>query len=548
MTTQSSNIEVLKGIAGDLTKPIKANSVAYQVCGVQHSTSRAPLVLRNKKGDSDVSFQIVSKTPSGGDLVAASTNKALDGFSEELIDDVFSIFGEEAIEILKNIAANTLADNLDVVVINHMYDIATKKAAVTYDFTSDTHSELIKELVLKINKERLSMAIALKRGFPKILIVSPGVAALLITNKMIAGNDSDYIAGDKDNVKFVGKMGDMSVYMMDQSDLDVSTEFVIIAHKSYMAGDASMILIPIQAPKANIRRDKETGILNLHYTQKYAYSANPLDNTPFVESQLPVDAIFISSDNSLNSLDTNLSSLFSSGDEVTITGTVSNNDVFVVSTVTNDKVIFTGTSIVDEGGVSSTLTDPVIVVAPTDAIFISADNSVNSVLTDLSSDFVIGETVTITDTASNNDDFVVASISANKVTFDGTAIVDEGTGTATLTKPALAVSPTDTVFLSADNSMNSALTDLSVYFVGESVTISASTSNNGAYIIDTVTADKITFVGTGITDEGNLTTGLDKTKSSLLEAVSVRVTVSPITKSLLKSVNTELTELSAEKF
>ena len=277
MTTQSSNIEVLKGIAGELTEVVKSNSVAYQACGVQYSTSRSPLVFGIKKGDSDVSFQIISKTPEGGVLVKSSSDKSADTFSEEMIDDVYSIFGEDATEILKTIAGNNLSDNLDKVIIDHMMSISTKKDAVTYDFSTGVHKDLISELVLKINQERLSMAKTLKRGLPKILIVSPAVAALLITNKMIAGNDSDYIAGSRDNIKFVGKMGDMLVYMMDQADLTIATEFVMIAHKSDIPGDASMMIIPIHEPKANIKRDKESGLFTLHYTQKYAYSRNPLD-------------------------------------------------------------------------------------------------------------------------------------------------------------------------------------------------------------------------------------------------------------------------------
>lgn len=283
MSTERSNIEVLAGQAGELTKPIKVNSLAYQVCDIQYSDSASPLVFGLKKGSSTVSFQIVSKTPTN--TFRSITDEG--GFTEEMIDDVFAIFGEDALEHLKLIAGNNLADNLDVAIVDHMYSISTKETAVTYDFgTIADRKQIITDLLLKINKERVTMAKNLLRGMPQILIVSPNVAAMLITNKVISGNDSDFIAGGKENIKFVGKIGDMMVY----NDFNATSEYVMIAHKTYMLGDSSMILIPIRNPKANIIRDKETGQPNIHFSHKYAYSRNPLDTGTTVD-----DSDFITS-------------------------------------------------------------------------------------------------------------------------------------------------------------------------------------------------------------------------------------------------------------
>ena len=356
MGTTSSNIQVLSDIAGELTKIIKTNSVAYQVCGIQHSISRSPLVFGVKKGSSGTSFEIVSKTPTK--VFDTGTTPSTDNFTEELIDDVFAIFSENAVDMLKQIAANDIADALDVTILDYMYLLSTKKSDVVYDFTDATisHSAHIHSLILKINKERMTISKSLKRGLPKTLIVSPGVAALLITNKMISGNDSDYVAGDKENTKFIGKLADMQVYMLDQTDLTISGEYVIISHKSFLPGDAGMIIIPIAGPKSHLTRDKETGQPNLHFTQKYAYSQNPLDSVP-VETAL-TDAVFTASDDSINSATGGLDLLYAVGDNIEVkdANTAANNGNYVVESVPSEnKIIVVGDVITGDTANTATL-------------------------------------------------------------------------------------------------------------------------------------------------------------------------------------------------
>ncbi len=269
MSTDNTNLGTLESVTSELTELIKANSIAYQVCGIQQTTTSTPVVFGIKKTSGTTGFQIVKKDT----VKKASTNS--EGFTDELMEDVFSLFGKNAKEYLKIISANDLIDSLDDEIISYMSSIATVENAVTYDFSTTTdHRQIIHNLLLKINKTRVSMANDLKRGLPKILIVSSAIAALLITNKMISGNDSDFVAGGAENVKFVGKMGDMLVYQ----DFDAAADYVLIAHKSYIPGDASIILIPINEPVANIRRDDETGQPKYHYRMRHAYSRNPVDS------------------------------------------------------------------------------------------------------------------------------------------------------------------------------------------------------------------------------------------------------------------------------
>jgi hypothetical protein len=268
MSTGNNNIASLESVAGELTDIIKTNSLAYQICGVQHSETPNPLVFGVKKNELTKGFEIVKKVPE------KLTSSDSEGFTEEVIDDVNALFGPDAKDYLKVIAANEICNSIDSTIITYMQGIATAVTPVTYDFAAVTnHKQIIHNLLLKINKTRVEMNTELKRGLPKILIVSGGIASLLITNKMVSGNDSDFVAGGRENIKFVGKMGDMQVY----HDFDAASDYVMIAHKTMIMGDASVILVPISEPRFDVRRGSETGQQKFHFKQRHAYSRNPLD-------------------------------------------------------------------------------------------------------------------------------------------------------------------------------------------------------------------------------------------------------------------------------
>jgi hypothetical protein len=97
---------------------------------------------------------------------------------------------------------------------------------------------------------------------------------------MISGNDSDFIAGGAENIKFVGKMGDMMVY----HDFAAVGQSIVVAHKTFVPGDASVILIPTHEPTSHIRTDADDGQPRFHYRVKYAYSRNPLDESTVNDS------------------------------------------------------------------------------------------------------------------------------------------------------------------------------------------------------------------------------------------------------------------------
>ncbi len=344
MTTSITNIEGLESVSGELTEIVKANSLAFQVCGIQHSLTTSPIVFGIKKTPGGTGFNIVKKE---AHKVYSVSSEA---FTEELVDDVFAIFGKSATDIFKTIAANDVANTLDTTIIDYMKDISTKVTDVIYDLSSPPeHKIIINNLLLKINKERVIMAKNLKRGLPNRLIVSGGVASLLITNKIISGNN-EFTPYGKDNIKFIGSMGDMMVY----HDFNAVSEYVMISHITDVQGDASVIIIPITEPKHMYRTDKETGQPSIFYTTKYAYSRNPNDSAPTAVSL--TDAIFLEADDSINSVLTDLTEVFSPGDSFTITDTANNEDDFVIESVSANKIIVVGDVITAEGTGTATLT------------------------------------------------------------------------------------------------------------------------------------------------------------------------------------------------
>jgi len=267
MATDKTALATLESMAGDLTKIINKQSIAYQVCDVQYATTPNPSVFGVRKG-----------TGTGLEIVKASCNSDgesanSDEFTEEVIDDIFNLYGENAENMLKAIAANTVIDEIDTTLIGYMKGIATQETALSYDFGTATPKQHIDSLILEINKIRVDMAKSLQRGLPKYLIVSSGIASLLITNKLISGNDSDYIAGGAENVKLLGKLGDMIVF----HDLDSVSDYILFLHKTYVPGDASVILAPIYGPRIQVKPDAESGEPHMYFKQRFAYSQNPLD-------------------------------------------------------------------------------------------------------------------------------------------------------------------------------------------------------------------------------------------------------------------------------
>jgi hypothetical protein len=270
MATDINALQAMEGITSGITNIVKKQSIAFQICDVQYASNSNPSVFAVAKGDTGTGLKIVKKACE----LDESANS--DEFTDEIVEDIFNLFGVDATDRLKVIAANTVADDIDSTIIAYMKTIATAETPVTYDFGAGTAKDLINALILEINRIRVQMSLTTQRGLPKHLIVSAGIASLLITNKIISGNDSDYVAGGPDNIKFLGKIGDMMVY----HDLEaVGSEFILFAHKTYIPGDASMIIAPINAVQEAIKIDSESGEPHLYYKQRFAYSQNPLDVT-----------------------------------------------------------------------------------------------------------------------------------------------------------------------------------------------------------------------------------------------------------------------------
>ena len=270
MGTDNTNIAELESVAGELTEIIQKSSLAYQVCGVQYSTTPNPLVFGVKKNPATKGFTIESKTPEKLQVVDS------EGFTEEMIDDVFALFGENAVDYLKTISANDITDTLDAAIVTYMQSIATEDTTLVLDFATETeHNILVQNLMIKINKSRMAIADSTKRGFPKIIIASSNVCALLLTHKMISNEAAADVPGSRENIKFIGGIADALVFL----DIDAVSDYVLVSHKTEVKGDAAVILIPTSDVNMKIHRNEEDGSLKHHYNQRFAYSRNPLDES-----------------------------------------------------------------------------------------------------------------------------------------------------------------------------------------------------------------------------------------------------------------------------
>ena len=275
MATENTNISALDSVAGELTDLIKQSSLAYQVCSVQYAQTPTPLLFGVRQKAGSKGFEVVQTTP-----VKFSTGDS-EGMSEEVIDDVFNLFGDNAVEYIQTIAANEIADGIDAEIVTYLNQISTVDTTFVADFStqpgSDENAALVQNLIIKINKTRLAIANSVKRGFPTVIIASGGVCALLLSHKMISNDGAVDANTSRSNVKYVGKIADANVFQ----DLNAISEYCMVTHNNpSFPGDSGCILVPITEPKFQLRRDSEGAGFTHHYKQRFAYGANPID-TPY---------------------------------------------------------------------------------------------------------------------------------------------------------------------------------------------------------------------------------------------------------------------------
>ncbi len=267
--TDTTNLAYLEAMVGEITKIIKSSSIAYQICDVQESLTPAALVFGVKKTGATTGFTIAKKTP-----VKKTISKS-EGFTGEVLEDIQNLFLENAGTIIETISANEILDDLDTELMTYLGSIATIEPTLALDFSAaEDNKDLLAKLIYKISKHRNEMAKTLRRGLPKDIIVSGDVASLLMTAGILSGGQS-YLSGTPDNIKFLGNIGDFRVF----NDLSNDTDSVIITHKTFVSGDASVILIPINEPIVNIVLDKESGQNKYFLSQRYSYSRNPVDTS-----------------------------------------------------------------------------------------------------------------------------------------------------------------------------------------------------------------------------------------------------------------------------
>lgn len=162
-----------------------------------------------------------------------------------------------------------------------------------------------------------------------------------------------------------------------------------------------------------------------------------------------------------------------------------------------------------------------VAINASDISFDSTDNSINSVSTDLSG-FSAQSTMRIGGTAINDGFATITDITTNKLIVSGKTLATEAAAAGhTLTTHDVdfvharyfrvdiedtlninaTVTGTDISAINSDNSFNSTSTDLSVYAVGQTITVSGDGSNNGNFTVSSATSTKVIVTGGTLADE-----------------------------------------------
>lgn len=303
MPTEVTSIANLESIAGNIARIIPKYSLTYQITDCLPSLTPTPVAFGIRKQSGSTGFEITEASTTQ----VSTTNSEI--FTEEAMEDVLNLFGTNGQAILEDIAANEISEDLDQTILTYLDGIATVIPGLTYDFSAmEDHIDIAKNLIIQINRIRFNMSKTLRRGLPQILVVTSKIGAL-ISSLLSYTND------EQDNYTYIGSIGNLRVYL----DIHSSTEYAMLIHKSFVPGDASVIVTPIGNLIYNWTTNSDSGQMKLNFRQRYNYTRNPLDETG------SNDSVFVSKmEVTLNNFDTILES-----ETTTVTLEAADDEVYI---------------------------------------------------------------------------------------------------------------------------------------------------------------------------------------------------------------------------
>lgn len=197
-------------------------------------------------------------------LLDSQDHIILTDMTKETIDDVYKMFGDDAVEILTTLIKRDLILDQDKEVFNYVRDIMQIKDTLEVSKDDMYNSSLIlKEFT---DESFMEIMFDLKCSSETMIIASPAVAAIMLRN--------DNHKPEKENqvLSYIGKIGDRRIFV----DFNAPYDYVCTGY----CGEESLrgIMFAPYNIMATYHEKYQDGSLMLRINNRYAFSRNVLDN------------------------------------------------------------------------------------------------------------------------------------------------------------------------------------------------------------------------------------------------------------------------------
>lgn len=218
----------------------------------------------------EISHELIGKT------IEAKTRKLKSKVSQEVIDDLKNMYGEDfREEVLENEFASELIQSIDNEVITYLKTIATPITDVVLKNSLGMQSgiaALSEDIYANLYKLTIDIMRNTKRKKNFFVLADAATTALLLNSPLHAKPQED-----KTNTYFMGKVGGLFNLYMDPYSID---HYVLVGYKSEndTLGDAGLIF----APYTNIITetiDPNSGKNIFFNIMRYDYITHPQDTT-----------------------------------------------------------------------------------------------------------------------------------------------------------------------------------------------------------------------------------------------------------------------------
>ena len=266
----SSDIADYERLIGEVNRFMKRDSLVAQVSDIQPMKGPVAKVTGANYNVAQGKLTIDTRT------LEAESRTITTSFTQEAFKDLFSIYGEDAYEIVGHYLANEISRLIDNDFITYLKGNAIIEAPLTFnpaDFKD--WAAVTNNILIKMNREKFHVKIKTQRPFHMWSIVSINLANALFSNSLIGGTKLETNGG----LVHLGKIVCCDYYLdADYIPEGDNLDYCIVGVKGDGISGASTVWAPYQN-LMNTWTHPDSGERYLQLINRGQFTMNPLDTS-----------------------------------------------------------------------------------------------------------------------------------------------------------------------------------------------------------------------------------------------------------------------------